>query len=79
MNHTPEHCFGTANAGSYEQGLRDAFSGAGPAFHAGVAVDNLSLSVLDDEDPVRTYVGAHSATGAFLAIQGQCGDVRKIT
>jgi len=68
-----------ANAGIYLNCTETAISLAGPAFHAGVPVNQNSPFILHVKDIVRAYLDTPRAALALLRIKSEAGYIFKIS
>jgi hypothetical protein len=68
----------TTHTGLDGNGLGRAILGAGAAFHAGVFLFNLCVSVVHGQDGMGTDHEAHSASNTFFLIKLQCNHILQI-
>jgi len=62
---------GTPHTGIHPDGVSRAVPAAGPAFHAGIKIQNSRTLPIEGEHLVRTDLDAPAATHACLAVQPQ--------
>jgi hypothetical protein len=63
---------GAAHAGADGDGPEGTVLCAGAAFHTGILLDNPGFFFIYLKHAVGANYGAHSAAGAFIAVQRQC-------
>jgi len=70
---------GTADPRGHRDGGGRAIKGAGPTFHAAVAVDQPGLLAIHFKNAVGADNGAQAAPHAFFAVERQSGNIRQMS
>jgi len=73
-----DHRCGAPHARLHADRLNRAVGGAGPAFHACIAVADPCFAVILAQNRVRADDKAHAAAGAFLLVEKEGYDVLEI-